>query len=76
MPDLKPVFGEELLASQPGYPALIVESESAAEAAKSIVGKAYIVVAWPIGVSVEEVDWSSLVGRKVLDKAAALVVGI
>ena len=63
----RPLYGLDLLANRPDAPVLIVEGEKAAEAARDIVGDAYVIVTWPGGASGwRQADWSPLKGRKVL----------
>ena len=66
-PEPRPLFGLDILAEHPDAPVLIVEGEKAADAARTIVGVASVVVSWPGGAAAwSKVDWSPLKGRKVL----------
>lgn len=61
------LYGLELLASNSDRHVLLVEGEKAADAARILAGKAYVVVSWPGGAqAVRKVDWSPLSGRNVL----------
>ncbi len=65
--DPRPLYGLDILESNPTKPVLLVEGEKAAEAAKRIAGHVYLPVTWPGGASaVAKVDWSALSGRKVI----------
>lgn len=66
-PAPRPLYGLDLLAARPEAPVLLVEGEKACEAARAIVGDAYIATTWPNGASGwRQVDWSPLKDRKVL----------
>jgi len=63
----RPLFGLDLLALRPSAPVIIVEGEKAAEAARRIAGKTYVVVTWPNGSNAPaKASWSVLGGRKIL----------
>lgn len=65
LPAPRPLYGLELLAQRPEAPVLIVEGEKAADAARVIAGRVYVVITWPNGgKSVKNADWSPLYGRK------------
>lgn len=66
-PDPRPIYGLDLLEERPSAPVLIVEGEKAADAARTIAGRIYVVVSWPGGSSAwQKVNWKPLNGRKVL----------
>lgn len=66
-PTPRPLYGLDVLASNDKTPALIVEGEKAAVAARKLVGGVYAVVSWPNGAkAVANADWNALKGRKVL----------
>lgn len=65
LPSPRPLYGLDLLAQRPDAPVLIVEGEKAADAARVIAGKVYVVITWPNGgKSVKNADWEPLRGRK------------
>lgn len=67
LPEPRPLYGLELLTQRPNAPVLLVEGEKAADAAREIAGKVYVVVTWPGGVSgIRKIDWTPLRGRKLL----------
>lgn len=62
--NVRPLYGLELLAMNPGKPVMIVEGEKAADAARKFIKK-YIVVSWMGGANgFSKTDWSPLYGRK------------
>ncbi len=67
-PAPRPLYGLETLAQRhPETPILVVEGEKAADAARSIAGKLYIVVTWPSGaLSWKLAKWDRVHGRHVL----------
>jgi putative DNA primase/helicase len=63
----RPLYGLEQLNDKPDKSILIVEGEKAADAAREIAGKYYLVVTWPGGANaVDKIDWHSLKGREIL----------
>lgn len=67
LPKPRPLYGLDLLAAAPVRRVLLVEGEPKCEAARRLLGDAFVVVAWPGGASaVHQVDWSPLVGRDVV----------
>jgi putative DNA primase/helicase len=61
----RPIYGLDLLASNPDAGVLIVEGEKAADAARTI--SPGVVVTWPGGSkAVKYTDWTPLAGRKVV----------
>lgn len=65
-PDPRPLYGLEILAGST-RPVLVVEGEKKCEAARTLAGHVYDVVAWPNGVqAIHKTDWNPLRGRKLL----------
>lgn len=63
--DSRPLYGLELLNQNPGKPAMVVEGEKAADAARALAGHHYVVVSWPGGAqAIHKVDWSPIHGRR------------
>lgn len=66
-PEPRLLYGLYELANEPEKRVLIVEGEKAADAAKHICGKNYVVISWPGGSNAyPKADWSPIYGRKVL----------
>lgn len=66
-PAPRPLYGLELLKKAPGKPVMVVEGEKAAEAARKLVGSAYVVVTWPNGAkAADRADWAPVHGRAVI----------
>lgn len=66
-PDPRLLYGLEQLRENPDLRILIVEGEKAADAAREICGKNYLVMTWPGGSNAyAKADWSPIYGRKVL----------
>jgi len=66
-PAPRPLYGLELLSKSPNAPVLLVEGEKAADAARTLMGRLYVVMTWPGGANgVKNVDFTPLIGRKVL----------
>ncbi len=85
LPKPRPLYGLDLLAAAPGRRVLLTEGEPKCDAARRMVGDAFVVMAWPGGTSaVHHVDWSPLAGRDVViwpdadtvgrDAAAAVII--
>lgn len=67
LPKPRPLYGLDLLAAAPGRRVLLVEGEPKCDAARRLLGDAFVVMAWPGGASaVQHVDWSPLDGRDVV----------
>lgn len=66
--DKRPIYGLEQLTKFPTAQVLIVEGEKSADAARVMFGPLKVsVISWPNGSeSWQKVDWSPLVGRKVI----------
>lgn len=66
-PPPRPLYGLDLLAARPDAPVMVVEGEKAADAAREMAGRTYVVVTWPNGAkAMDKADWTPLYGRKVL----------
>lgn len=66
-PAPRPLYGLELLAKNPGKAVMIVEGEKAADAARKLIGSAYVVITWPNGAKASDrADWKPIYGRQVL----------
>jgi predicted P-loop ATPase len=64
-PDPRPMYGLELLNSNPDSAIMIVEGEKAADAARVFAGNKFVVISWPGGSgAVHKVDWSPIYSRK------------
>lgn len=62
----RPLYGLDLLAARPESPALVVEGEKAADAARVLL-PSYVVVTWPAGSnSWDKAEWEPLRGRRML----------
>lgn len=63
----RPLYGLEMLGARDGAPVMFVEGEKAADAARVLAGKTYVVMAWPGGVqAISRTDFSPVAGRRVL----------
>lgn len=66
-PEPRPIYGLDHLFNNPDLRVLVVEGEKAADAARTICGKNYVVVTWPGGANAwTKADWTPIFGRKVL----------
>lgn len=66
-PKPRPLYGLDHLAAKPDKPVMLVEGEKAADAAREIAGRAYVVVSWPGGSkAIDYIDFTPLHGRKLL----------
>lgn len=66
-PAPRPLYGLEFLKAHPARPVMVVEGEKAADAARKLVGNAYVVVTWPNGAqAADRADWTPIYGRAVI----------
>lgn len=66
-PAPRPLYGLNLLAERPDAPVMVVEGEKAADAARELLGRTYVVVTWPNGAKgAGNVDWRPLYGRRII----------
>lgn len=66
-PEPRPLFNLHLIAEYPDWPVLLVEGEKCAVTAEDLIGFSFNIVTWPGGTkAINKVDWSPLIGRKII----------